>query len=134
MSGLRRCEVANLLAKAHPDTVKLNLNAALRAFRRRRKKPMEFADRVLKCIDCNTEFVFTAGEQFFFVEKHFENDPKRCKECKAKRGSKVRVRTETKTNCSKCGAATTVPFKPTRGTPILCGPCFRGQPQTHIDS
>jgi hypothetical protein len=51
---------------------------------------MEFADRVLKCVQCNAEFVFTAGEQFFFREKHFENAPKRCKECKAKRGSKVR--------------------------------------------
>jgi CxxC-x17-CxxC domain-containing protein len=51
-----------------------------------------------------------------------------------KRGFKVRVLTETKTNCSKCGAATTVPFKPTRGTPILCRPCFQGQPQTQIAS
>jgi CxxC-x17-CxxC domain-containing protein len=114
--------------------MKLNPNAVLWDFKCRRKKPMEFADRVLKCVDCSAEFVFTAGERFFFVEKHFENDPKRCKECKAKRDSKVRVRTETKTNCSKCGAATTVPFKPTRGTPILCRPCFQGQSQTQIAS
>jgi hypothetical protein len=44
---------------------------------------MEFADRVLKCVHCNTELVFTAGEQFFFVEKQFTNDPKRSKGCKA---------------------------------------------------
>ena len=53
---------------------------------------MEFADRGLKCVDCSAEFVFTAGEQFFFVEKQFTNDPKRCKGCKAKRGSKAQVR------------------------------------------
>ena len=136
MSGLRRCEAAHILANAHPGTMKLNPNAAILGFRCRRKKPMEYADRVLKCVDCNAEFVFTAGEQFFFREKQFKNDPKRCNGCKVKRkrGSKVRVRTETKTNCSKCGAATTVPFKPTRGTPILCRPCFQGQPQTHIAS
>ena len=48
---------------------------------------MEFTDRVLKCIDCGAEFVFTAGEQLFFHDKQFMNDPKRCKQCKAKRGS-----------------------------------------------
>jgi len=89
---------------------------------------MEFADRVLKCIDCGAEFVFTAGEQLFFNDKQFKNDPKHCKQCKAKRvrgGS--RVRPETRTNCSECGAATTVPFKPTQGRPVLCRSCFQKQ-------
>src|ERR1017187_3360838 len=95
---------------------------------------MEFADRVLKCIDCNAEFVFTAGEQFFFHEKEFKNDPRRCKEFKAKRGSKVRVRIETKAICFKCGTATTVPFKPIIGTPILCRACFHGQRQPPLAS
>ena len=27
--------------------------------------------------------------------------------------------------CSKCGKATTVPFKPTQGKPVLCRDCFR---------
>src|ERR1035437_3733075 len=134
MSGLRRCEAAHIPVNAHPGTMKPNPYAALWNFRCRRKKPMEFVDRVLKCVDCNTEFVFTAGEQFFFLEKQFKNDPKRCKRCKAKRCSKVRVRAETKTNCSKCGTATTVPFKPTRGTPILCRSCFQGKLQIHIAS
>ena len=95
---------------------------------------MEFADRILNCVDCNAEFVFTAGEQHFFHEKEFKNDPKRCKECKAKRGSKVGVRSETKTTCFKCGTETTVPFKPTLGTPILCSACFQGQRQTNLPS
>jgi hypothetical protein len=36
---------------------------------------MEFTDRNLKCIDCGSEFVFTAGEQVFFNDKQFKNDP-----------------------------------------------------------
>jgi CxxC-x17-CxxC domain-containing protein len=87
---------------------------------------MEFIDRVLKCSDCGAEFVFTAGEQLFFHDKQFKNEPKHCKQCKAKRvrgGS--RVRPETRTNCSQCGEATTVPFKPTQGRPVLCRSCFK---------
>jgi len=48
---------------------------------------MEYRDKVLKCIDCGTDFVFTAGEQLFFHDKKFTNEPKRCKNCKGKRVS-----------------------------------------------
>jgi CxxC-x17-CxxC domain-containing protein len=92
------------------------------------KPVMEFSDRVLKCMDCGAEFVFTAGEQLFFHDKQFKNDPKHCKQCKAKRvrgGS--RVRPETRTTCSQCGEPTTVPFKPTQGRPVLCRVCFKQQ-------
>jgi len=93
---------------------------------------MEFQDKVLKCIDCGTEFVFTAGEQMFFYDKRFRNEPKRCKACKAKRvatlGATPRVqafsRTETKAVCSQCGKETTVPFRPSQGRPIFCRECF----------
>ena len=44
---------------------------------------MEFQDKVLKCIDCGADFIFTAGEQLFFHDKQFKNEPKRCKACKA---------------------------------------------------
>ena len=46
---------------------------------------MEFQDKVLKCIDCGEDFIFTAGEQLFFHDKQFKNEPKRCKACKTKR-------------------------------------------------
>ena len=46
---------------------------------------MEFVDRLLTCADCGGEFIFTAGEQLFFFDKQFKNDPKRCKPCKSKR-------------------------------------------------
>ena len=87
---------------------------------------MPFVDRDLKCADCGAEFVFTAGEQFFFHDKQFVNDPKRCKPCHAMRstGGK-RARTETRTTCCRCGASTTVPFKPTQGRPVLCRSCFQ---------
>jgi len=90
------------------------------------KPAMEFTDKVLKCVDCGSEFIFTAGEQLFFHDKDFKNDPKRCKQCKAKRANGgPRVRTETRTHCSACGLETTVPFRPTQGRPVLCRSCFQ---------
>lgn len=88
---------------------------------------MEFQDKTLQCVDCGTEFVWTAGEQLFFADKNFKNEPKRCKNCKAKRtaGSGVRERVETTTTCSACGKETTVPFKPTQGRPVFCKECFQ---------
>jgi len=89
---------------------------------------MEYTDRVMKCVVCGENFVFTAGEQFFFYDKQFKNDPKHCKQCKAKRAQGGgRVRPETRLTCSQCGAETTVPFKPTQGRPVLCRGCFQQQ-------
>ncbi len=90
---------------------------------------MGFADRTLKCVDCGAEFVFTAGEQVFFQDKQFKNDPKHCKQCKAKRarGGGPKIRPETRTTCSECGEETTVPFKPTQGRPVLCRSCYQKQ-------
>lgn len=102
---------------------------------------MEFVDRLLTCADCGGEFIFTAGEQLFFFDKQFKNDPKRCKPCKSKRaGASLRAgagpaaagisRTETRTTCSECGIETTVPFKPTQGRPVLCRGCFSSKQRT----
>ncbi len=99
---------------------------------------MDFVDRLLRCSDCGNDFVFTAGEQLFFFDRQFKNDPKRCKLCKAKRAGLGRStegaaavaalplsRTETRTECSACGVETTVPFKPTQGRPVFCRSCFQ---------
>jgi len=95
---------------------------------------MEFQDKILKCVDCGADFVFTAGEQLFYRDKNFKNEPKRCKNCKMKRNNQVAAgqggqgnyqRTETRTNCSQCGKETTVPFKPTQGRPVFCRECFQ---------
>lgn len=40
------------------------------------------ADKTLICKDCNKEFVFTEGEQAFYKEKGFENEPQRCPDCR----------------------------------------------------
>ncbi|MDO6354609.1 MULTISPECIES: zinc-ribbon domain-containing protein [Caloramator] len=39
-------------------------------------------DKNLICKDCGKEFIFTQGEQEFYKEKGFENEPKRCPECR----------------------------------------------------
>ena len=43
------------------------------------------ADKTLVCKDCNSEFTFTEGEQEFYKEKGFENEPMRCPECRKAR-------------------------------------------------
>lgn len=43
---------------------------------------MAYADKELTCKDCGATFVFTAGEQEFYAEKGFENEPQRCKACR----------------------------------------------------
>jgi len=43
---------------------------------------MSYGDKSLKCSDCGTDFVFTAGEQEFFATKGFTNEPKRCVPCR----------------------------------------------------
>ncbi|MCI0502008.1 MAG: zinc-ribbon domain-containing protein [Fusobacteria bacterium] len=39
-------------------------------------------DKTLVCVDCGADFVFTQGEQEFYAEKGFSNEPKRCPECR----------------------------------------------------
>lgn len=90
----------------------------------------EFQDRTLKCSDCGQDFTFTSGEQSFFHDKNFKNEPKRCRDCKQKRqgsSGKTNGRVETSTNCSQCGCETTVPFRPTQGRPVFCRDCFQGK-------
>jgi len=38
-------------------------------------------DKILICVDCNEEFVFTVGAQEYFLERGITEDPKRCKSC-----------------------------------------------------
>ena len=97
---------------------------------------MEFQDKSLTCVDCGSDFIWTAGEQLFFADKQFKNEPKRCKACKAKRANRVSAgptmssRVETQTQCSACGKDTTVPFRPTQGRPVFCRECFQVSKKT----
>ena len=38
-----------------------------------------YEDKTLVCKECGKEFVFTAGEQEFYAERGFQNEPQRCK-------------------------------------------------------
>jgi len=96
----------------------------------------EFKDKILRCIDCGDEFVFSAGEQIFFSDKGLKNQPKRCKTCKAKKNERIasstaaygqslpRERIEVSVRCAMCAVETTVPFRPTQGRPVYCRDCF----------
>ena len=41
-----------------------------------------YEDKTLVCKECGKEFVFTAGEQEFYAERGFQNEPQRCKACR----------------------------------------------------
>lgn len=93
---------------------------------------MAFQDRTLTCVECGASFTWTAGEQSFYADKQFTNEPKRCRACKGKRNQRRtsepgadRDRAETRSTCSACGKETTVPFKPTQGRPVYCRECYQ---------
>lgn len=99
---------------------------------------MSFADKTLTCRDCGTEFVFTAGEQEFYAEKGFTNEPRRCPSCRraakaAREGgnggytsySARPERTMHPAVCSNCGQDTMVPFVPRNDKPVYCSDCFQ---------
>jgi len=84
-----------------------------------------YQDKTLVCRDCGQEFTFTAGEQEFYAEKGFENEPSRCPECRRKRRTNRNgPRQMYDAVCSECGAPTKVPFKPTGVKPVYCSQCF----------
>lgn len=94
-------------------------------------------DKNLTCRDCSQEFVFTAGEQDFYTEKGFENDPTRCPACRQARkqqngggnsfgsnGSRPQ-RQMFPAVCASCGVETEVPFEPSGEKPVYCRECFQ---------
>jgi CxxC-x17-CxxC domain-containing protein len=85
-----------------------------------------FEDKVLICRDCGREFTFTAGEQEFYAEKGFQNEPVRCRECRnnRKNASRNENREMYDAVCAECGAPTKVPFLPRNDKPIYCSACF----------
>jgi hypothetical protein len=41
----------------------------------------ELAPKILICVECGEEFVFTVNAQEYFAERGYSEDPKRCKHC-----------------------------------------------------
>ncbi len=90
-----------------------------------------FQDKELICKDCGNTFIFTAGEQAFYAEKGFENEPNRCRECRNTRKAARNAATGTRPPrelhtaiCADCGVETEVPFKPVSNRPVYCRECF----------
>ena len=84
-----------------------------------------FQDKTLTCKECGNEFVFTAGEQEFYAEKGFQNEPQRCKACRDARKNATKTQREMFTTvCARCGKEAKVPFQPTSDRPVDCSECF----------
>ena len=84
-----------------------------------------YQDKTLVCRDCGEEFVFTAGEQEFYADHGFQNEPQRCKACRDKRKNASRPQREFFTaTCSKCGGEAKLPFQPSSDRPVYCSECF----------
>lgn len=107
---------------------------------------MTVGDKNLICAECNTEFVFTVGEQEFYQEKGFRNEPKRCTPCRIVRRSDTGRRSPSGGGgggggmnadrgprrlypavCASCGKETEVPFQPKGIKPVYCSDCFSQQ-------
>lgn len=88
-------------------------------------------DRTLTCRDCGETFLFSAGEQQFFVSKGLVNDPQRCPSCRA---AAKRARSNGAPSgggreyhaavCNSCGGQAVVPFQPRNDRPVYCSSCF----------
>ena len=98
-------------------------------------KNFEFEDKNISCIDCDKDFIWTAGEQKFYSDKGLQNPPKRCRDCKkdknerissiaAAKAAGVKQKIEVAVYCANCKGYTTVPFYPSQGRPVYCRSCF----------
>ena len=99
---------------------------------------MAYEDRNLTCVECNSEFVFSADDQQFHAEREYQ-EPKRCPSCRQARrgggggggyggggggyggGGSRQMHDAT---CADCGNACQVPFLPTQDRPVYCSDCF----------
>ena len=94
---------------------------------------MHVEDRELRCVSCGQAFVWTAGEQVYFADKHLPNEPRHCRACsRSRRGTALVVaaprssaRITSAATCSQCGRPTTVPFQPSAGRPVFCRTCYK---------
>lgn len=107
---------------------------------------MAFADKILTCHDCGTQFTFTAGEQQFYASRSLQNEPSRCPACRtARKASRNNLdsadggyvhygyfasfggrtpRQMHPATCSECGEMTEIPFVPRANRPVYCSTCY----------
>lgn len=95
-------------------------------------------DQPIQCIDCDATFIWTSGEQAFYLEKNLLNPPKRCRDCKRAKNHRLaaielaqatgrRTKIEVTAQCAECSVQTTVPFYPSQGRPVFCRACYAQQ-------
>ena len=90
-----------------------------------------YEDKTLVCKECGKEFVFTAGEQEFYAERGFQNEPQRCKACRDARKNAARGPREYFTaTCAACGGEAKVPFEPKTEKDTIIGDILDVAPQT----
>ena len=66
-----------------------------------------------------------SGEQKFYAERGFQNEPQRCKACRDARKAAARGPREYFTAvCAACGGEAKVPFEPKSDRPVYCSECF----------
>ena len=101
------------------------MHPTFQKWKNKRGNSTMYEDKTLVCKECGKEFVFTAGEQEFYAEKGFENEPQRCKECRDARKNQAKAaRVMYDAVCASCGAACKVPFEPRNDRPVYCSECF----------
>jgi CxxC-x17-CxxC domain-containing protein len=85
-----------------------------------------FQDKTIACRDCGELFLFTAGEQGYFVDRNLLNEPERCWQCRERRRRERADFRPTVTSivCAGCGGDDTVPFVPRQNRPVYCASCF----------
>ena len=117
---------------------------------------MLYTDQIIACVDCSTEFTFSAKEQEFYAQKGFTNEPTRCPSCRQQRkaggggrsggrdsyssggygdsdsygsrgGYSSGPREMHSATCASCGKEAQVPFVPRGDKPVYCSDCFQQQ-------
>jgi CxxC-x17-CxxC domain-containing protein len=87
---------------------------------------MVLEDRTIICKDCAQSFLFSAGEQGFFLEKGLLNEPQRCPVCREqRRRDRALYHRTSSVVCASCERETTVPFVPRLNRPVYCDSCYK---------
>ena len=85
-------------------------------------------ERILVCRQGGEQFAFDESEQAFYMERGFENEPKRCKACRMSKHALESAQKPKKEMypavCAACGAQTELPFRPTGEKPVYCYACL----------
>ena len=83
-----------------------------------------YEDKTLVCKECGQEFVFTAGEQEFYAERGFQNEPQRCKACRdARKAASVVPVSTSLLPALPAAARPGCPSSPSPTAPVYCSDC-----------